>query len=710
MHREVAPRAVALQTHHQGAPVQSPKPLALALAVALAIPAAVAAAPALTTTTDGPAESPAVTVARDHLAAELGAEDVAAAIVTDEHTSQHNGVTHVYLRQVVGGLEVLGADATVNVRDGEVLFTDHRLIDEVAGAVSGSRVLSPSEAVASGAIAVGADPRAVTGEPGLAYQVTERATAARLVWSFQLRSEHDWWNLAVDAETGDVLYQANWVDHEDMSRVAARTVRPEAEGAARALLEAEDPILPPETAEDGSSYRVFPMPLENPLDNGAEHQVVDNPADAIASPFGWHDRDGQEGPDSTITRGNNVNAYADSVQASFYAGHNLPVPQHNEADPLSQPDGGEGLDFDDEILSYDATPLTYRDAAVTNLFFWNNVMHDVTYRYGFDEAAGNFQETNFRDLDADGEVDGIGSDAVNAEAQDTSFVLNANFATPADGAPGRMQMFLWVDALNGNQVRAHSAQVRDGDLDAGVVAHEYGHGISNRLVGGPSNVDCLRTHDERQGEGWSDFWTYALTMRDGDDGATPRGIGNYVTYQDDYAEGEPDQFGRGGDIRSGPGIRITPYSTFKLVNPATYDTVKSAAEPHGVGYVWASMLWDLYWNLVDVHGFNANPYEHWSTGGNNLTIQLVMDGMKLVGCEPGFADARDAIIAADAALTGSEVTGVDTEGSRVTESRGENFCLIWDTFANRGLGVDAEQGDPASKTDGANGFQTHPDC
>lgn len=660
------------------------KPLALALAVALAIPAAVAAAPDLSQV-DTSADSPAVDVARDHLAGLIGDEDVAGTIVTDEYTSKHNDVTHVYLRQTLGGLEVLGADATVNVKDGAVVHADHRLVDGLADAVSGTQVLGAAEAVAAGAVAVDADPRALTEAPGLAYQVTERATAARMAWSFQLRTEDDWFNLSVDAETGEVLYEANWVDHEDVAEVAARTVRPEAEGVVADALDVDvDPVLPPETADDGSSYRVFPMPLENPLDNGAEHVVVDTPADALSNPFGWHDTDGEEGAEHTHTRGNNVHAYNDSVNGAgaVYS-------------PFVSPDGGEDLQFRDEIATYDATPATYLAAATTNLFYWNNVMHDVTYRYGFDEAAGNFQETNFNT------GEGLGADAVNAEAQDGSGALNANFATPEDGSPGRMQMYLWVDgfrALSGDANVPPNQQVRDGDLDAGVIAHEYGHGISNRLVGGPSNVDCLRSHDERQGEGWSDFWSYALTMRDGDDGATPRGIGNYVIYYDEFAgESEADQFGRGNDIRTGPGIRITEYSTQKIVNPSTYDTVKGAAEPHGVGYVWASMLWDMYWNLVDEYGFNANHYESWETGGNNLAIQLVTDGQKFLGCEPGFEDARDAIIASDAALTGDGV-------------QGENFCLIWDTFANRGLGFDAEQGDPADKTDGSNGFATHPSC
>ena len=50
--------------------------------------------------------------------------------------------------------------------------------------------------------------------------------------------------------------------------------------------------------------------------------------------------------------------------------------------------------------------------------------------------------------------------------------------------------------------------IRDGDLDSGIVIHEYGHGISPRLTGGPT-VNCL-TGEEQMGEGWSDF--FAITM------------------------------------------------------------------------------------------------------------------------------------------------------------------------------------------------------
>jgi hypothetical protein len=639
----------------------------ITLALALLMAAALLTGPVAARDGDD-GESAAVEIALAHLVEEHGPADVAGAVITDVYTSDHNGVTHVYLRQAVDGLEVRGAEATVNVQDGDVIHSGSRFLGDVRSASSGTQVVAPGAAAAIAARSAGADPDEVTAAPQLAYRALHDATA-RLAWDVAVVTAEHWWHTFVDAETGDVLHAEDWVDSHHAGHLLASTARPEHAAAVRSVV-AADPILPPEQVEDGSSYRVYPLPLESP--NDGDRSIVANPADAVASPFGWHDTDGADGHKHTITRGNNVHAYADTAP-------------RNAPDPDGEPDGGDELAFDFPIPTFDATPAVYRQAAVTNLFYWNNVMHDVTFRYGFDEAAGNFQERNRSGH-------GVGEDAVLAEAQDGGGVLNANFATPPDGQPGRMQMFLWVDAFQtlglsrDDIVRTYSHEVRDGDLDGGVIAHEYGHGVSNRLVGGPSNVSCLREHDERQGEGWSDWWSYVLTMREGDDGATPRGIGTYVVYMDE---------GRTAD-----GIRITPYSTDMEVNPSTYDTIRTAAEPHGVGYVWATMLWDLYWSLVEEHGFNPNPYESWQTGGNNLALQLVVDGMKMSACEPGFADARDAIIAADAALTGDVAAG----------RPGENECLIWRTFARRGLGVDADQGDPSDKTDGIEGYAAPTHC
>jgi hypothetical protein len=197
---------------------------------------------------------------------------------------------------------------------------------------------------------------------------------------------------------------------------------------------------------------------------------------------------------------------------------------------------------------------------------------------------------------------------------------------------------------------------RDSDLDNGIIAHEYGHGISNRLVGGPSNVNCLGL-SEQMGEGWSDFWTLVLTADAGDTRTSERGIGTYVLF-------EPT---------TGDGLRNFPYTTDPAVNPQAYADVATTNQPHGVGEIWALMLWEMYWNLVAALGFDADLVT--GSGGNNLAIQLVVDGMKMTPCNPTFVTARDAILAADAVSSG-----------------GVNQCQIWKAFAKRGLGVGASGG------------------
>lgn len=179
-------------------------------------------------------------------------------------------------------------------------------------------------------------------------------------------------------------------------------------------------------------------------------------------------------------------------------------------------------------------------------------------------------------------------------------------------------------------------------------------------------------------EGWSDWLALAFTARSKGEIDKPRGMGTYVLGQED---------------RHQKGIRPTPYSIDKAINPATYDTIKSAAVPHGVGYVWASMLWEVYAALVSEHGFNHDIYDGWRSGGNNLAVQLVIDGMKMQPCEPGFVDARDAIFDADEALTG-----------------GRNRCLLWRAFAKRGLGTKAEQGASTSRSDGTEDYSIPKNC
>ena len=215
---------------------------------------------------------------------------------------------------------------------------------------------------------------------------------------------------------------------------------------------------------------------------------------------------------------------------------------------------------------------------------------------------------------------------------------------------------------------------RDSDFDAGVIAHEYGHGISNRLTGGRTNANCLGTL-QQMGEGWSDFYGLMLTQHD--PSQQTRGVGTYLTYQDNA---------------TGEGIRPAPYSPDMSVNPVTYTDVRNAggtgglSVPHGVGYAYNSVLWDLAWLLVDKYGGVGDPAAGPDAtgadfGGFNVAMALVTESLKIQPCGPGHIDGRDAMVAADAVLYG-----------------GANAAELSEAFTRRGYGQNAQQGSANSFT------------
>ena len=578
----------------------------------------------------------AVNVARDFVLANLDAlglspADLEQAETTDVVPNRATGSTHLYLRQRYRGLPVYNGLLQVNVnRDGRVMSVNNAFQPNLAAAVNALEPsLSAEAAVGSAARQLGlsaaSSPQAV-GAPQGARQATRvewadvslepmnaqlmllpiRRDDVRLIWNFQIHTvdQQHVYDLTVDAVSGDVWTRVDWV------------------------------------ATD--VYQVYPQPVESPNHTTpvppADARVnASNPANATASPYGWHDTNGVAGPEFTIMRGNNAHAY-DDIDA-------------NGAPPAVQPDCGPSLQCS---FAVDLTqePHTYTSAAVANLFYWNNIVHDIQYQYGFTEAAGNFQVNNYG-------KGGLGNDDVRAEAQDGGGTNNANFFTPSDGSRPRMQMYLWTSPTPD----------RDGDFDAGIVVHEYGHGISNRLVGGPSNVSCLQ-NTQQPGEGLSDWWTLVYTAKTGDVGTTGRGIGT-------YALGQPT---------TGPGIRTQRYSTDPAINTWTYASINGMVVPHGVGSVWAQAAWEMYWALVDVHGFSANLYNANGTSGNQRAMLYVNEGLQNSICSPAFTDVRDGIIQA----------ATDNHG-------GEDVCRLWTAFAAFGLGVDAVSGG-SSSTSPTNGF------
>ncbi|HHG83709.1 MAG TPA: PKD domain-containing protein [Bacteroidetes bacterium] len=730
--------------------------------------------------------------------------DIKGWVVTDHSTTKHNQVEHVYLRQTHQGIEVFNAVANVNIWQGQILNMGNSFVPNLQAKINTiSPSLSPIQAIEAAATDLGlkvtAPLRVVQAQSSTTFVFSKGGISledipvklmfqpmpeaeVRLVWdmSIYIPSTEHWWSLRIDALTGKVLHKLDWVSHCAFG--------PTISHAHTEPCQESQAFPSPSRVAAPDDYRVFARPLESP-NHGARTLEV-NPANATASPFGWHDTDGLTGPEFTITRGNNVLAQEDA--------------DGNNGNGYS-PDGTSNLIFDFP-LNISQAPSGYRDAAITNLFYWNNIIHDIWYHYGFDEASGNFQQNNYGN-------GGQGGDYVFADAQDGSGTNNANFATPGDGNNPRMQMFLWtggngnsnlltvnapstiagmynaaeaafgpgvpttpltadvilVDdnanpdpndgcqtilntaAVNGKiailnrgncafvikvmaaqaagavaaivvnnlggppfQMGGASASItipsimisnadgsaliaqiqnnnnvnatltnssgnfdKDGDLDNVIIAHEYGHGISNRLTGGPNNSGCL-SNAEQMGEGWSDWFGLMLTIEPNDAGADSRGIGTYAT----------------GQSISGGGIRNAPYSNDFNINNFTYAATNNTgqvSQPHGIGFVWCSMIWDMTWAFIDQFGYDPNIYT--GTGGNNMAMQLVIDGMKLQSCNPGFVDGRDAILQAD-----------------MINYNGAHQCMIWEAFARRGLGYSASQGSSNSRSDQVEAFDLPPIC
>lgn len=210
---------------------------------------------------------------------------------------------------------------------------------------------------------------------------------------------------------------------------------------------------------------------------------------------------------------------------------------------------------------------------------------------------------------------------------------------------------------------------RDGAFDNTITAHEYGHGVSNRLTGGLALASCL-SNAEQGGEGWSDYFSLLLTTdwttaRPGD-GARPRLMSAYA------AANSPTG-----------GLRRYPYSTNLALDPLTYADLAANVEVHAIGEIWCAALWDMTWNIIEQQGqVEPDIYRSASTGGNAVALSLVMQGLQLQPCGPGFLDARDAILAADSLLYA-----------------GRYHCAIWRAFARRGMGQSARQGSANSAAD-----------
>ncbi len=655
----------------------------------------------------GPSTAPGASVVAQFLQSHgVGATTVASLKVAAQDRVSRGGITHIHMEQEVFGLRVAGAYAKASLDDrGQLIHIIQNLAEVPAAGVVPARAderQALRAALRSLYPALTEDPAAV----GRQGNVTTFAASAFFHASPTVEK------VAIAMTSGALkagFLVETWSQKGNLLHDT--------------LVSGDGRVLATELRTNTDKYNVFTIdPLKTP------QAVVDGPgAGNDESPVGWL----FSGTQSTVDiSGNNAHAYLDTD------GNNRP---DKGGDPVAN---GEFLSVAD--LTASPTTPTNKNVAVQNLFYLNNVLHDVLYKHGFTEAAGNFQADNFGNGGRD-------RDPVNAEAEDGSGTDNANFATPRDGRPPRMQMFLWTGAgpdhevvvnapasiagtyaakgaafgpaldptgitgdvvlvddgtgtttdgceaiqndisgkvalidrgscfftvkvvnaqsagaiavivanhlgddiftmggtehriripsvmvglTDGNTIKSGlpgvNATVRkkdppplqiDGDLDSDVVYHEYGHGLTWRMIGGMDGPLAGAI-----GEGMSD--TLAIILNEDDR------VGEYAF--------------------SNPiGVRTAPYTNY----PRTYGDV-AGTEVHFDGEVYGAIGWRLF--------------ELFGTAGKDTLLDYIVDGMNFTPATPAFEDMRDGIL------------------QSVANSGSGDECLIWQAFAAYGVGVGAQ--------------------
>lgn len=622
-----------------------------------------------------PSSAPPLSIARDFLRDQTAAGQLAVAT----QTTPRGGISHLRLEQRIDGLRIHGAYVKAAITElGELVQVIDRTVPVTPLVRASAR---DRDALSSTLVALGYEHAAAS--------TFHRAPSVERVAYADRGTLREGFLVETWSARGNLL------DYT--------------------LVGGDGRVLSVERRTNNDRYNVF---AEDPS-KGA--QTIITGGVRPESPSGWLGTGAQTTHNIT---GNNVRAYLD-------------------ADSNNAPDTtGTAVTNGDFITAVDLAqaPSTAanKNVAAQNLFYQNNFVHDALYRYGFNEAAGNFQTNNFG-------LGGAGNDAVNAEAQDGGGLDNANFATPNDGSAPRMQMYLWsgisppglvtlgttdygawgssfgpaltatgvtgalalvndsvgvtgdgcesspansltgkvaivergtcnftvkvanaqaagaiaviitnndasaafsaggtdrkvkipsamVSLADGNALRGQlgaSSRLRtnpnpplrlDGDLDTDIVYHEYGHGLTWRMVGSMSGPLAGAL-----GEGASDVLAFMLN---GDDR-----IG-------EYSAGNP------------LGIRRQPYATYT----GSYATTVTGAQVHNDGELYAAAMYRVLLNY-QAAGLSATDAFDDFVGGLDFTPST-----------PAYEHMRDGMLQAAPAA---------------------RACLIWEGFAHYGIGVGA---------------------
>lgn len=263
------------------------------------------------------------------------------------------------------------------------------------------------------------------------------------------------------------------------------------------------------------------------------------------------------------------------------------------------------------------------DQKILNIFYFNCIMHDFFYILGFREKDGNFQQNNLG-------RGGLAGDRVDARAHPGAVNGTANMFTPPEGQNPEMNMGLVV------------SQNRHTAFDSDVVFHEFMHGVTNRLVGGPQDTNALENPQSGgMGEGWGDYVACTINNKEI--------VGDWVVNNSKgirnnrYNSSFPHNFGHLGQFVGG-----VDYT-----------------EVHNIGEIWCATLLEMNRNLDN----------------SALSMQLVVDALKLSPTQPSFLNMRDSILKAlDDKLAINELSSQQHSSAKTG---------IWKAFAKFGMGPNA---------------------
>lgn len=482
-------------------------------------------------------------------------------------------------------------------------------------------------------------------EPGL----------ARAAWYVIVWKPVNGYEMMIDAETGKILWRLNM--GKDQTQAATYNVW---NSTSNAMLSADNPgpltpgPIDPSLGTQGAfqpraSVTLIGNEGMNSFNNNGWINDGDN-STAGNNVIAGLDRGAPNGVDTPVTgSGMRVFDFATVVPPQDTTGMQYPLPTGEVINPCP--------------ATPNATVLDSQKASVVQMFYVVNRLHDVLYRHGFVEQARNFQLDNFG-------RGGTGNDRVLAEGQDCSGVNNANFnSTSTDGTTGRMQMYLW----------SNPNPDRDGTMDADIIIHEVGHGVTNRLhTGGITGTQGGQMH-----EGNGDFMAHLLLSEPTDPINGVYSMGGYATHSL-RAASQTGNFYYG--IRRFPKAVIAftggpmnrPHNplTYADIDPAQHNVTNgafpavfngSATAVHDGGEVWSSMLWEVRSRLVARLGHAA---------GTSKMLQLFIDGQKMAVSTASMLNSRNSILAVAQASAASPADGADVAD-------------VWAGFAARGMGFGA---------------------